>query len=202
MANRTFGTLSGDHHLSCWLCRSQNITYIDTQSVLNIQYPWTPKTLSILKLCVNSMSNQFICDSDTMDPSFEEIAQEPQLTLNQNLHLKKSDSTVLSICQWISLSYLILISWRNYNIIPLDANFADSAQTEYCSTFHCSFVRHRRDISHFSHIWRHKCHVNHQGTHQTLYILNQNHLGYLSSKDQTRQNHLLHPDQPYHRFWL
>ena len=39
MANRTFGTLSGDHHLSCWLCRSQNITYIDTQSVLNIQYP-------------------------------------------------------------------------------------------------------------------------------------------------------------------
>ena len=26
----------------------------------------------------------------------------------------------------------------------------------------------------------HKCHVNHQGTHQTLYILNQNHPGYLS----------------------
>ena len=34
--------------------------------------------------------------------------------------------------------------------------FADSAQTEYCPTFHCSCVRpfvcHRRDISHFSHI--------------------------------------------------
>ena len=33
---------------------------------------------------------------------------------------------------------------------------ADSAQTEYCSTFHCpsvcSSVCHRRDISHFSHI--------------------------------------------------
>ena len=33
---------------------------------------------------------------------------------------------------------------------------ADSAQTEYCTTFHCSSVcscvRHRRDISHFSHI--------------------------------------------------
>ena len=29
---------------------------------------------------------------------------------------------------------------------------ADSAQTEYCSTFHCPCVRHRRDISHFSHI--------------------------------------------------
>ena len=33
---------------------------------------------------------------------------------------------------------------------------ADSAQTEYCTTFHCSCVRvfvcHRRDISHFSHI--------------------------------------------------
>ena len=41
-------------------------------------------------------------------------------------------------------------------------------------------VRHRRDISHFSHIYRHKCHVNHQGTHQTLYILNQNHPCYLS----------------------
>ena len=39
MANRTFGTLSGDHHLSCWLCRSQNITYIDTQSGVYIQYP-------------------------------------------------------------------------------------------------------------------------------------------------------------------
>ena len=39
------------------------------------------------------MSNQFICDSDTMDPSFEEIAQEPQLTPNQNLQDKKSDST-------------------------------------------------------------------------------------------------------------
>ena len=96
MANRTFGTLSGDHHLSCWLCRSQNITYIDTQSGVYIQYPWTPKTLSILKLCVNSMSNQFICDSDTMQwlyPSFKEIAQEPQLTPNQNLQDKKSDST-------------------------------------------------------------------------------------------------------------
>ena len=30
-------------------------------------------------------------------------------------------------------------------------------------------------------------HVNHQGTHQTQYILNQNHPGYLSSKDQTGQ---------------
>ena len=39
------------------------------------------------------MSNQFICDSDTMDPSFEEIAQEPQLTPNQNFQDKKSDST-------------------------------------------------------------------------------------------------------------
>ena len=35
-------------------------------------------------------------------------------------------------------------------------NIADSAQIEYCITFHCSSVRpcvrHRRDISHFSHI--------------------------------------------------
>ena len=37
------------------------------------------------------------------------------------------------------------------------------------------------------------------GTHQPLYILNQNHPGYLSSKDQTRQGHLLRPD---HWFWL
>ena len=39
---------------------------------------------------------------------------------------------------------------------PRPLTFADSAQTEYCSTFHCPFVRssvcHRRDISHFSHI--------------------------------------------------
>ena len=33
---------------------------------------------------------------------------------------------------------------------------------------------------------------------QTLYILNQNHPGYLSSKDQTRQDHFLRPDQPDH----
>ena len=81
---------------------------------------------------------------------------------------------------------------------------ADSAQTEYCTTFHCPCVCvsvcHKRDISHFSHILTHKCHVNHQGTHQTLYILNQNHPGYLSSKDQTRQDHLLCPDQPDHLF--
>ena len=73
--------------------------------------------------------------------------------------------------------------WEGFNIILLS---------------HCPFVRHRRDISHFSHRQRHKCHDNHQGTHQTLYILNQNHPGYLSSKDQTRQDHLLRPDQPDH----
>ena len=35
--------------------------------------------------------------------------------------------------------------------------------------------------SHISHIYE-GINVNHQGTHQTLYILNQNHPGYLSSK--------------------
>ena len=72
----------------------------------------------------------------------------------------------------------------------------------FCSNriLHC--VCHRRDISHFSHIWGHKCHVNHQGAHQTQYIMNQNHPGYPFSKDQTRQDHLFRPDQPNHRFWL
>ena len=65
----------------------------------------------------------------------------------------------------------------------------NTALLSYCPCVRV-FVCHRRDISHFSHIQRHKCHVNHQGTHQTLYILNQNHPGYLSSKDQTRQDHL------------
>ena len=41
-------------------------------------------------------------------------------------------------------------------VIPHRCVIADSAQTEYCPTFHCSCVRpfvcHRRDISHFSHI--------------------------------------------------
>ena len=32
--------------------------------------------------------------------------------------------------------------------------------------------------------------------------MNQNHPGYLSSKDQTRPDHLLRPDQPDHWFWL
>ena len=39
--------------------------------------------------------------------------------------------------------------------VPVD-KIADSAQTEYCTTFHFPCVRpsvrHRRDISHFSHI--------------------------------------------------
>ena len=35
-----------------------------------------------------------------------------------------------------------------------------------------------------------------------LYILNQNHPGFLSSKDQTRQDHVLCPDQPDHWLWL
>ena len=82
-------------------------------------------------------------------------------------------------------------------ILLTSFEIAASAQTEYCPTFHCPCVCHRRDISP---IQGHKCHVIHQGTHQTLYILNQNHSGYLSSKDQTRQDHLLHPDQPNHWF--
>ena len=48
----------------------------------------------------------------------------------------------------------------------------------------------------------HKCHFNHQRTHQTLYILNRNHPSYLSRKDHTRQDHVLCPDQPDHLFWL
>ena len=63
---------------------------------------------------------------------------------------------------------------------------ADSAQIEYCTTFHCPTVRASVTgvTSHISHIYtRHKCHVKHQGSHQTLYILNQNRPGYLSSKD-------------------
>ena len=33
-----------------------------------------------------------------------------------------------------------------------ETEIADSAQTEHCTTFHCPSVRHRRDISHYSHI--------------------------------------------------
>ena len=108
---------------------------------------------------------------------------------------------LLIFCSWnmVTLCALMLVHGKH---VSWCVEIADSAQTEYCPTFHCSCVRlsvcHRRDISHFSHIYRHKCHVKHQGTHQTLYILNQNHPGYLSSKDQTRQDHLLRPDQPDH----
>ena len=40
----------------------------------------------------------------------------------------------------------------------------NTALLSYCPCVRVS-VRHRRDISHFSHILRHKCNVNHQGTH-------------------------------------
>ena len=40
--------------------------------------------------------------------------------------------------------------------------FADSVETEHCTTFYCSCV-YRHNNSHISHIYRHKCHVHHQG---------------------------------------
>ena len=82
--------------------------------------------------------------------------------------------------------------------------FCSNRILHYFPLFACVCACHRRNISHFWHIQRHKCHVNNQGTYQTLYnyILNQNHHGYLSSKDQTRQDHLLCPDQPDHWLWL
>ena len=48
-----------------------------------------------------------------------------------------------------------ILSASIITITALLSLFADSVQTEYCSTFLLSvrvFVRHRRDISHFSHI--------------------------------------------------
>ena len=48
------------------------------------------------------------------------------------------------------------ISESGLQIANSVSRIADSAQTEYCTTFHCPCVRlfvcHRRDISHFSHI--------------------------------------------------
>ena len=58
--------------------------------------------------------------------------------------------------------------------------------------------------SHISHIYKgiNAMLIIRSGDPSTLYILNQNHSGYVSSKDQTGQDHLLRPDQPNHWFWL
>ena len=63
---------------------------------------------------------------------------------------------------WETKLWLFKYSWKQFSTAYFHAYhllksfIADSVQTEYCSTFHCScvrvFVRHRRDISHFSHI--------------------------------------------------
>ena len=77
--------------------------------------------------------------------------------------------------------------------------FSSNWILHYFPLFVCSSVT--GVTSHISHIYKG---INAMLiiTHQTLYILNQNHPGYLSSKDQTRQDHLLRPDQPYHWLWL
>ena len=78
---------------------------------------------------------------------------------------------------------------------------ADSAQTEYCSTFHCSSVSPcvTGVTSRISHIYKGiNAKLIIRATHQTLYILIQNHPVYLSSKDQARQEHRFHPDGTNH----
>ena len=77
---------------------------------------------------------------------------------------------------------------------------ADSAQTEYCPTFHCLSVCPSVTgvTSHISHIYKgiNAMLIIRGPIKPYVYILNQNHPGYLSCKDQTRQDLLLYPDQP------
>merc|ERR1712240_618670 len=107
----------------------------------------------------------------------------------------------------IALSCIILhylaLSCTILHYPALSCTIADSAQTEYCPTFHCSSVRScvTGVTSHISHIYK--------GINAMLIIRDpltpiysesksSCHPGYHSSKDQTRQGHLLRPDQPDH----
>ena len=72
---------------------------------------------------------------------------------------------------------------------------------KFCSSLHCYIFLSLKKAE-FPILWillkQNKYHGKRQGTHQTLYIPNQNHPGYLSSKDQTRQDYLLRPNQLDH----
>ena len=89
-------------------------------------------------------------------------------------------------------------------------NFADSAQTEYCTTFHCSSVRPSvcpcvtGVTSHISHIYKgiNAMWIIRGPIKPCIFWIKIILAFFLSSKDQTRQDHLLRPDQPYHWLWL
>ena len=132
--------------------------------------------------------------------------------INQCVWIKR-DCTKVSqfLMAWCTLECIFGVNWhtdyqiywffRLYNpSYTPPFSFADSVQTEYCSTFLLSVCMSVTGVTfHISHIYKG---INAMLNHQTLYILNQNHPGYLSSKDQTRQDHLLCPDQPDRWLWL
>ena len=118
---------------------------------------------------------------------------------NENVHWNvekrgfRPSQQQIQFRQWLNREGAFLYLWGFLSMLLFFfhiVSITDSTQTEYCSTFHCPSVCVCVSwVWHFWHIWRHKCHVNHQGN-------NQNHPGYLSRKDQTRQDPLLRPDQP------
>ena len=75
-----------------------------------------------------------------------------QLFLSLTPGERMSDYKVVPLSNLLHLHSLQASSLKHFR----DQLIADSAQTEYCTTFHCPsvcpFVCHRRDISHFSHI--------------------------------------------------
>ena len=119
-----------------------------------------------------------------------------------NLFRLQSNSELISRHEHSSIIFSLITSFLNTNIIESAKSLREvilrillKQNTALLSTVHVC-------VTGVTHIQGHKCHVNHQGTHQTLYILNPNHPGYLSSKDQTKQDLLLRPDQPDHLFRL
>ena len=87
------------------------------------------------------------------------------------IHLSRPCSTIFPSPILSSIGFTVSFSVWDHIYFPAKGYLqiiADSAQTEYCSTFHFPSVC-RRDISHFSNVYRHICHMSHQRIRQIIH---------------------------------
>ena len=92
--------------------------------------------------------------------SFQEMCDNTIWFMNANRFLVEVKFSTSDICVTMKACFICcsllqvfneeVSAWCKRGI--LNIFIADSAPTEYCTTFQCPCVCHRRDISHFSHI--------------------------------------------------
>ena len=130
-------------------------TITTTDTILSITFH-SPSFPFFLSLCHHSLPHQkYLCSVSKLCCYFHFIYHvlSPISLLLLPSGLRKLDASYFCpSVQWNHTTFAFLIPLFLHKLYL----FADSAQTEYCPTFHCPSVRvfvcHRRDISHFSHI--------------------------------------------------